>query len=143
MRFVESPQRFLTFTCQTNMRITSVFLIATLVLLVTSCKKDKQNNCDELKQAAYSNNIDKVGSIIQGHLRNLPSVYNEQNIQLLVRQISKCDISSAIYCFDCIDTYPSQTEISLDFSYNGAAVHKVIDLSYNSANKIVFRNMHD
>lgn len=125
------------------MRIASVFLMATLLLVGNSCKKNKQSACDELKQTAYSNNIDKVGSIIQGYLRNLPSAYNEQNIQLLIQQISKCDISSTIYCFDCIDTYPSQTELSLDFSHNGAPVHKVIDLSYNSANKIVFRNMHD
>jgi hypothetical protein len=126
------------------MRIAAIIFNILLLLAGNSCKKDKQGSCEELKQAAYSNDVDKVRSIIESYLRNLPSsAYNEQNIQLLTQRISKCDISSMIYCFDCIDTYPSQTEISIDFSYNGAMVQKVIDLTYNSANKIVFRNMHD
>jgi hypothetical protein len=126
------------------MRIAAIILSTLLLLAGNSCKKDKQGNCEEFKQAAYSNDVNKVRSVMESYLQNLPSsVYNEQNIQLLTQRISKCDISSLIYCFDCIDTYPSQTEISINFSYNGAMVHKTIDLTYNSANKIVFRNMHD
>lgn len=126
------------------MRIAVVVLATILLITGASCKKDKQGRCEQLKQAVYSNDIDKVRLIITTYLQSLPSLtYNEQNIQLLTQRISDCDIASIIYCFDCIETYPSQTELSLDFTYNGAMVHKIIDLSYNSANKIVFRNMHD
>ena len=91
-----------------------------------------------------ANQVDKVGTIIRTSISALPSkTYNQQNIQSLTERISKCDIGSSILCFDCIKTLPSQTEISLLFSYNGMQYQKVIDLSYTPDNRIVFRNMHD
>ena len=126
------------------MRTCAIFLTFVIAFALVSCEKHGHESCGELKEAAYSNNVQKVSSLIQAYIRGLPSTnYNEQNIQLLTQCISKCDISSTVFCFDCIKTLPSQTEISLDFNYNGTAVRKVIDLSYSPDKKIVFKNMHD
>jgi hypothetical protein len=122
--------------------------ISTLFILVllgfTSCKKNNQLNCQQLKTAAYTDDINTVRSIITAYIAGLPSqVYSEENIQLLTERISKCDIVSSMLCFDCIKTLPAQTEITLSFVYNGSTVNKVIDLSYSANNKIVFHNLHN
>jgi len=120
------------------------FVIGVMLISgLTSCKKDN-GTCEDLKIAASSNEVAKVGSIITAYIASLPSqTYNEQNIQVLTERISRCDISSSIFCFDCVQTLPSQTEISLNFVYNGTSVQRVIDLSYSTDNKIVFRNLHN
>lgn len=137
-------QRILNSGCQKKYMRTFVTFILTLLLGFASCKKDNQQQCEELKNAAYSNDVAKVGSIITTYITSLASQnYNEQNIEMLSERIRKCDISASVFCFDCIQTLPSQTEIGLNFLYNGSMVQKVVDLSYSGENKIVFRNLHD
>lgn len=125
------------------MRLTYIICIS-LALGFASCKKDNQQKCEDLKIAASTDNVAKVNAIITSYIASLPSqTYNEQNIQMLTERISRCEISSALFCFDCIKTLPSQTEISLNFVHNGTSVQRVIDLSYTPNNKIVFKNLHN
>ena len=121
-----------------------VLLLFSIAVLFSACAKDNETNCGKLKEAAFSNNIDEVNAIITNYIERLPSkTYNQPNIRLLAQRISSCNLSSSLQCFDCIETLPSQTEISLDFTYNGVAVHKMIDLSYSPDKRLVFRNIHD
>ena len=75
----------------------------------------------------------------------LPSLdYNKANMDLLIDKISDCDIDTGFYCFDCVQTLPSQTEIQLILQHNGSTIKKTLDISYNSSNNTLrFVNMHD
>ncbi len=121
-----------------------LFLFLTLSAVFIACSKNAEENCNQLKEAALANNVEEINSIITEYILALPSAnYNQPNIRLLAKRISNCNISTAVPCYDCIKTLPSQTEISLDFVYNGTPVHKMIDLSYSPDKRIVFRNIHD
>lgn len=122
----------------------SFIMLVFLCFSISSCKKDNTIRCERLKEAVFANSVQSIKTIITGYIRQLPSKrYNRLNIEYLTSSISNCDISCSLLCFDCITTLPSQTEISLHFSYNGIQCYKVIDLSYSTDNNIIFRNMHD
>src|SRR4029078_3648850 len=107
------------------MKTCSIILILFSLFNIVACKKDK-GSCEDLKQAIMSNKVNEVGTFIESYISALPSkTYNEQNIQSLKEKISRCDIASSMPCFDCIKTLPSQTEISLLFTYNGIQYQKV------------------
>ena len=122
--------------------IGSILIISSLGIL--SCKKDLNLRCEQLKAAAFDNNVETVKMIISSYISALPSTtYNEQNVTALAEEFSKCDINYLPPCFNCIKTLPPQTELVLQFNYNGVQTQKVIDLSYSKSNRIVFKNIHD
>jgi hypothetical protein len=112
----------------------SILLFLT-VLLLNSCRKETvAENCTKLKEAVAANNTEQVGKIITEYIDNLPSKdYTEQNLSKLTRNISNlCNITSGVYCFNCIQTLPGQSEIWVS-----------IDITYTPANKMKFSNMHE
>lgn len=127
------------------MRNLQVVLIA--ALLFTSCKKEAEDKeCVSLKEGITANNIQQVKDVITAFINRLPSDdYTEVNINKLVSAISgQCGINSGLYCFDCINTLPSQTEIWIEIRSGSNTLRKTIDLTYtNGSNKMKFGNMHD
>jgi hypothetical protein len=127
-----------------NVKRITGFVITFLLFALTSCKKTANSNCSELKEAAYTDNVEKVKLIITNSILSLPSsAYNQQNLKQLAQTMAECDLESSVPCFDCIKTLPSQSEIVLKFFFNGVQQQKVIDLSYSTSNRIVFKNMHN
>jgi hypothetical protein len=130
------------------MRKGYILLIFTTGLLVfAGCKKEKTSkaDCERLQNAIGSGNKDEVKEVINKFIGSLPSQnYTEQNLNNLLNAIGQqCGTSAVSICFDCIDTFPSQSEIKISyFSINGP-VERIIDISYNAGNKMIFRNMHD
>lgn len=120
-------------------------LFCYVTLLVTGCKKESVSSCAPLKAAIAANNMQQVKDIITQHISQLASdTYTEANILQLTKKISgECEISSGLNCFNCILTLPSETEITIAYTSAGVTVTKTIDLTYNSANKIIFWNMHE
>lgn len=116
-----------------------------IALIITSCKKEIATACAPLKAAITDSNIQQVKEIITQYINQLPSAaYTEANIIQLTKNLSgECELASGIDCYDCIMTLPSETEISISFTSGTGNVKKTIDLTYNSANKIIFWNMHD
>jgi hypothetical protein len=125
----------------------NLLVLLTAVLLLTSCKKETEDKeCISLKESLSSSNIQQVKDIITAFISRLPSDdYSEVNINKLVSALSgQCDVSSGLYCFDCINTLPSQTEIWIEVRSGSSTLRKTIDLTYsNGSNKMKFGNMHD
>jgi hypothetical protein len=125
----------------------NLFVIIATIFLVVGCKKDAENgNCVLLKEGMKNNNIEQVKQVITRFISTLPTNdYTEANINKLVSIISgNCNLTSGLYCFDCIQTLPSQTEIWIELANNGTTLRKTIDITYTSGdNKIKFGNMHD
>lgn len=116
-----------------------------IALIITGCKKETATPCAPLKAAISVSNIQQVKDIITQYINQLPSAdYNEANIIQLTKKLSgECELVSGLDCYDCIMTLPSETEIYISFASGSGAIKKTIDLTYNSANKIIFWNMHD
>jgi hypothetical protein len=123
----------------------SILLVFTFLLL-SGCKKETlTKNCAKLKEAVAANNTEQVSKIITEYIGNLPSDdYTAQNITKLTQNISNlCDVTSGVYCFNCIQTLPGQSEIWVSFLSGGATIKKTIDITYTPANKMKFANMHE
>lgn len=124
----------------------TAFLLLLLSTLFAACRKEGlSNSCSNLKEGIAADDVTRVNKAITGFIAVLKSRdYNEVNINTLYRKIaSDCGITVETYCFDCIKTLPSQTEIRISLDNAGVTKTKIIDLTYTKNNKIVFRNMHD
>lgn len=123
-------------------RISSVLVLS--VVLMTACKKHSSESCEKLKTAIATNNTQDVKGMIGQFINRLPSNdYTAQNLNNLAASLSQCDISATVLCFDCIDTYPGQSEIRLSFTSSGSVIDKTIDVSHSpSDNKMKVVNMH-
>ena len=121
-------------------------LVLILGLGFISCKKDIAGKCDDLVEAMMNNNQEKAAIIMNSWINELPSdEYTEDNINRLINLINdNCTINATLFCFDCVMTLPSQTEIGLEFHYNGNTVNKVLDITYEgSNNRIRYSRFHD
>lgn len=124
-----------------------LIIIFSSAILLAACKKDAENgNCVLLKEGMKANNVQHVGEVITKYIGTLPSnEYTEENVNKLVLAIKgQCNLNTGVYCFDCISTLPSQTEIWIEFNNAGSTLRKTIDLTYAAGtNKMKFGNMHD
>ena len=123
-----------------------LFALAAVIVGVSGCKKEAlSSDCEQLKVGIASNNVEGVKLIINRFIDRLPSKqYTEQNMQALTNQLkNECSLSADIFCFDCIKTLPSQTEIQISFSRQGNTVRKILDITYTSNNRMIFGNMHE
>ena len=96
--------------------VKTFFLLACISCTFLGCKKDTPpNNCENLKNAVITGSKDDVKSLVNVYISQLPSQsYTAQNIDALASSFSKeCSISTLVFCFNCILTYPSMTEIQI------------------------------
>lgn len=122
-------------------------VICLSIALTISCNKPSHTppppQCESLKQGMQNNDFNSVRTEISRFIDRLPSQqYTAENIDKLVAALSgQCTATSQVLCFDCIKTFPSQTEMIISFP--SASVQKIIDITYTpSDNKMKVSNMH-
>lgn len=126
-------------------------MILTVSLL--ACRKDndlRSPSCQQLRDAATNLDVQQARDAINAYIANLPSQsYTQDNLEKLVQaingsvqSINGCGITASLFCFDCIQTLPSQSEIFISLGPGGINGQAVIDISYNAANKMTFQNLH-
>lgn len=123
-----------------------IYLSLLICLFTTGCSKPGvERNCDKLKSAIVNNDREKARDAITAFISHMQDRnYTDQNLQKLVSEINnECDINATDLCFDCIKTLPSQSEIVLSVQSGSSTISRVVDISYNTNNKMVFHNMHD
>lgn len=119
-----------------------IFLLASIF---TSCNKDKGVKCESLAEALATNNQEAARDFFENWVGKLSDeTYNQFNLlQLVVEINADCDMNAGIHCFDCITTFPAQSEISLDFQYNGNSYTRYADFSRSAENKIIYIDFHE
>ncbi len=119
-----------------------VFFISTLFI---SCDKEEAVKCENLAEALATNNQEAAKEFFNQWIAELSSTnYNEVNLIQLANNINKdCSITAAIHCFNCIMTFPEQSEISLSFQYNGNSFTRYADFSRSAENKIIYIDFHE
>lgn len=118
--------------------------IAVFLTLFISCKKENQCRCGGLKEAAIAGDVSTAKLNVESVIATLKDkTYNQANIGSLNQKLSShCGVMAEMFCYDCVKTNPSQTEIKITVQSGTNRVEKIVDLSYNSSNQIVFVNMH-
>lgn len=122
------------------------FLLLIIAGLFYSCKKESLSvNCTLLSRGIIYNDADKVRTVIDAIIVNLPSQdYNKQNFDLLADKISgQCNLQVSFRCFDCVFSIPSRSEMTLTTDSVGGLTQKKIDISYTFNNKMEFYSLHD
>ena len=120
--------------------------IVLVVILSAGCKKNSQYLvCDMLKEGMITDNTGEVKSVITLFITRLPGKTHTQiNLELLASYIGQCNISAEVLCFNCIYTYPGQSEIRLSFTSEGSTVEKTLDISNSpDDSNMKMLSMHD
>jgi hypothetical protein len=125
-----------------NAYMKKVLLFLGFVMILASCRKEKDVKCTDLKTAIEAVDIPGVQSAINNIIFQLSDqTYNSENLNRLVSRIgSLCEVTAETVCFDCIKTNPSMSEIRIKLP-GGTA--RIIDISYTPNNYMVFKNMHN
>lgn len=125
------------------MRIVKYSAVIVLLALTSgSCKKDALNTsgCDKLRKGLIAEDVNMVSNALSDEL----AIYTQENLKKLSVTISnKCNITASVACFDCIYTYPAQSELRVLINQSGTLIEKIIDISSTSANKMKIVNVHD
>lgn len=123
-----------------------VFALLISTAIIAGCEKHLSTpDCQKLKEGMSSDSSEIVIAVLSQFIDQLPSkIYSEQNLNELCAFIrQQCDFTAEVYCFDCIDTWPSQSEISMSFGFIEDKVEKTIDVSRTPDNTIKVLAMHD
>jgi hypothetical protein len=125
-------------------------LVLLFICLNFSCKKSTLSEppppppviCEEFRQSIIRNDINEVKRHITSFINDLSSSqYTAENMDKLAKSISShCTVSASIYCYNCIKTLPSMTEIIISLN---SSVVKAIDISYTASNEMKFVTMHE
>jgi hypothetical protein len=127
----------------------NIILLAIIGCLWMSCQKPtvlrEAGGCQQLEHGITTGNIEEVKTVINAFIAGLPSqTYTEENLNKLVSAIGQqCGTSVTLFCFDCIKTLPSQSEIRISYWDSDGPVGKTIDINYTASNKMAFNNMHE
>ncbi len=91
-----------------------------------------------------ASNKDDVKIVISKFISSLSSQdYTEENVNKLVNAISQsCNVSATVLCFDCVETLPTQSELQISYDSSGMQIRRIIDITYDKRNKIIFSSMH-
>jgi len=126
----------------------NIFLILLTGLLFTSCKKETQpaitGDCENLKQGVLSDNFVLVKTAINNYIEQLSSnLHTQEDLDKLVAYISTKCTNATAFCYNCIFTYPGQSEIIITFNSGGSTIKKVIDITGHPYEKMRFGSMHE
>jgi hypothetical protein len=123
-----------------------LLFICTLTLLI-ACKKDNPSSktCNNIQQALINNDKSQMQQAINKICEKIPVQQTptdpdglNRSLDELITKLNSCTAAENI-CYFCIKTLPAQSEIRI--TYNG--ISRVLDISYNNSNKLVFVSMHE
>lgn len=109
---------------------TATILLACLTLW--TCKKDKVVCSDNETFCALvdDQNFDATGPLIDDFLAKLKKDNQDENLEKLKNwlECKSCVDKAKILCNSCIKTLPLQSELSVDFIFNGQTVKMTLDI---------------
>ena len=122
----------------------NIILPILFTVLLFGCSKNNvaddqfELNCEMLKAGLLNLNSDEVNFEINKLTQDLlPTITQTddighfKNLDTLIDRInSNCDEIQAVkICYACIETLPVQSEIKLEFNFQGTQIERIIDIS--------------
>jgi hypothetical protein len=126
--------------------VKTFFLIIFICSTQLGCKKDVVgSNCQALKNAVLTSANEDLKKLVNAYISQLASqAYTAQNMNTLALSFSnQCSINTQVFCFDCITTFPSMSEIQITVTSTQPGVSKVADISYTPDSKMTCVQVHD
>jgi hypothetical protein len=124
-------------------KMTAIAVFAVLSLF--SCKHNTDAGIDEAQFCAFisEQNFEATGPIINSFLETLPADNPVENLQLLNDWLNNihCIEKSVILCNSCIETYPPQSELRIDFLLNGQSIPMTLDILMDDP--LTYRAFHE
>lgn len=124
-----------------KMTAIAVFVIISLF----SCKHDEDSSIDDEQFCAFvsEQDFEATGPIINSFLETLPADNPDENLQLLNDWLNaiSCIEKSVILCNSCIETYPPQSELRIDFLVNGQSIPMTLDILMDDP--LTYRAFHE
>lgn len=120
------------------------FLLLAAVLFAT-CDKDVESDCTGFRSALVANDEEKILRMVNQQITwSFLLVTSRQNLEALAKHFNDdCNLEVKYICFECADTNPPISEISLQF-LNGATIEeRTIDLWHDlQENRMKAINVH-
>lgn len=109
------------------LRMTLVLMAA---VLFATCDKDIESKCIGFRSALVANDEEKILRMVNQYItQSFLTVYSRQNLEALATKINdECKLEVKYTCFECVDTNPPISEISIQFLNGGILEQKTIDL---------------
>jgi hypothetical protein len=119
----------------------TIAIVITACLMVLSCTKSEITLPDDLKfySLVETQDFKETGPLIDDFLLGLKKNQPDQNLDKLVTWLKSisCVDKVEIECNSCIETYPAQSEIAIDFVVTRQVVTKTMDIKMDERLKFL------
>ncbi len=127
------------------MKLQIILFLALITIMIYGCNKVESDefvskvDVAALKKAMYEYNaltyqydretVNKEISKLMIDLKANPTATDKdghlENVKLLIKRINELDgFSAKLFCYACIETYPSKSDISIEFKYNNKIIKR-------------------
>ena len=130
-------------------------LLLLLVVVVVSCESNnkEEDNVDwlKLKEAIINQDNDLAKPEFLKLLANTTPdptsddpTGQKENIDKLIQAINASNVLTAeLFCYNCILTYPGQSEITVEVDSSGTSISKIVDILTPEDDILSFRDIHE
>jgi hypothetical protein len=133
----------------------SKIVFFTLPFFISVCDDSVRNevievNCGNLKTGLIIKDQEKIGIEMDKLTENLPPdptkndpIGHSENLTIITQSIHSCDgLEAEIFCYACVETYPPQSEITIQMNSSGTKIERIIDISTPSDKILKFSGIH-
>lgn len=132
------------------MKFSILIYILSLTILL-GCQQKENTACEEFKVALINSDEVYVGTYINNLCTDLqakitvddPDGHQENTDILIQRIMNDCDVSVSLVHYALIETFPTQSEISVSVIENQDTTIRVIDLLNDPDGLLSFAGMHE
>jgi len=126
-----------------------VFLVVPISFAFIGCAYEL--DCSKFKDGILNNNEQMVGNEIDQLCVDLyPNITNSDpegqqgNLYKLADRINtNCEITATVYCYNCIETNPPQSELKIELMVDTTLIVKYLDIIGTNNHMLKFAGMHE
>ena len=97
----------------------------------------------QLKTASNTPFADKLTENLPPEPTKNDPIGHSENLTIITQSIHSCDgLEAEIFCYACVETYPLQSEITIQMDSSGAKIEVIIDISTPSDKILKFSRIH-
>jgi hypothetical protein len=128
-----------------------LFIVLISIGTFVSCQQKENTACEDFKFSLINMDKEFVGTYVNSFCADLQAnvsvddpAGHEQNTNILIQRIKNdCDVIVDLLSYATIETFPTQSELSISVIENQDTITRIIDLLNDPEGKLSFANMHE